>query len=1036
MSDQPASKVTGLKVDCLETPLGLESDRPRFSWRLETERPGAAQTAYRVRIASSLEGLAGGGADLWDTGKVDSIESFDVAYGGPALASRQRCWWTVDIWDDLGPVEPPPASWWEMGLLDSTDWSANWLAAETAEDRDDREAGLRWIWGEGSALRRAFRRRFRLDAPAKASVALGARDRVTALRLDGAPVALLERHRFAFGRGGSQWVELGALAPGEHLLAAEAELDPRPGDPRPPRGAFGATLKLTSDDGRIDRLTSEAGWRTEAEPTGDWMSPTFEDRGWASAAAAEVNPPQGWPPTHAMLLRREFSAAKPVAKARLYVTALGAYEAFLNGVRVGDALLAPESTDFRKRALYQAYDVTNLVCAGQNVLGAHVGDGWYASVVAPGGRYAFGPPPRRFLAQLELTYADGARDVIATGPGWKASPSPVVESEIYNGETYDARREQPGWSALGFDDSTWETALASEAPPARLVAQTSPPIRITETLAAKATSEPKPGVFVFDFGQNFAGICELRVKGAAGERVRLRFAEILGENGEVDQANLRAARATDTYVLRGDPAGEVWRPAFTYHGFRYVQVEGYPGRPNTTSLAGLVLSSDLSETGVLRIDHPLIGQLWRNTVWSQRSNFTGIPTDCPQRDERLGWMGDACVFWDAAAFNMDVYGFTRRFAGDMRDAQSAHGGYSDFAPAAARGRDEPAPGWADAGVVLPWTAYQRYGCTALLDEHWDSIARYLAFLEEANPDHLWRNRRGHDFGDWLALDAKQPGDPTTPKDLIGTAWWAHSTGLAATLAEVSGRISECERLFEVRDRIRSAFKDAFVRADGVVGNGSQTGYILALHFDLLPEELRTAAAKRLTDDIERRGGVLSTGFLGTPFALDVLADIGRADLVYDLLLRTEFPSWGYMIKKGATTIWERWNGDTGDISMNSFNHYAFGAVAGFLFRRVAGIAPRARGFRIFDVRPVLDPRVRRAGADYDSVMGRISTDWDWTPGESFRLSVTVPPGATGIVHLPAMLGTKMTYDGSRPRANAGEFITSFRSGRHEMVVLP
>jgi len=385
---------------------------------------------------------------------------------------------------------------------------------------------------------------------------------------------------------------------------------------------------------------------------------------------------------------------------------------------------------------------------------------------------------------------------------------------------------------------------------------------------------------------------------------------------------------------------------------------------------------------------------------------------------------------------MDVYGFTRRFAGDMRDAQSAHGGYSDFAPAAARGRDEPAPGWADAGVVLPWTAWQRYGCTAIIDDHWASIVRYLAFLEEANPDYLWRHRRGHDFGDWLALDAKQPGDPTTPKDLIGSAWWARSTDLAARLAEVRGRNPECERLFEVRDRIRNAFQRAYVSADGVVGNGSQTGYILALHFELLPEELRAAAAKHLTDDIERRGGVLSTGFLGTPFSLDVLADIGRADLVYDLLLRTEFPSWGYMIKKGATTIWERWNGDTGDIAMNSFNHYAFGAVAGFLFRRVAGIEPGARGFRLFRVRPVLDPRVRRAGADYDSVMGRISTEWEWIPGESFRLSLTVPPGATGIVHLPAMLGTGWSYNGRSPVANSGMFSGTYLSGRHEMLILP
>ena len=317
--------------------------------------------------------------------------------------------------------------------------------------------------------------------------------------------------------------------------------------------------------------------------------------------------------------------------------------------------------------------------------------------------------------------------------------------------------------------------------------------------------------------------------------------------------------------------------------------------------------------------------IWRNALWSQRSNFTGIPTDCPQRDERLGWLGDANVFWDAAAFNMDVYGFTQRFCGDMRDAQTPDGAFSDYAPAARRAIDQPAPGWADAGVVLPWTAWRRYGATSIIDANWEAMARYLRYLEESNPDALWRNNRGLDFGDWLALDAKQPGDPTTPKDLIGTAWWARTTRWAPRWPRRPGARTTRRWLAGLHERIVDAFREAYVGADGGVGNGSQTGYILALKFGLVPEALRAAAATHLTDEIEGRGGVLSTGFLGTPFSLDVLADIGRADLVYDLLLRTEFPSWGYMIAKGATTIWERWNGDTGDVAMNSFNHYAFGA---------------------------------------------------------------------------------------------------------------
>jgi alpha-L-rhamnosidase len=1017
ISDQV--RVAGLQVDCLNRPLGVESEAPRLSWRLESDRPGARQSAYRVRVASDPRTLATGGADVWDSGRVASDQSFDVAYAGPSLVSRQRCWWTVEVWDEMGAgASPAEPSWWEMGLLAASDWSAAWLNVETDEDRLDREAGLRWIWGEGDGLRRGFRRRFSLAQPARASIVIGARDQVTALAVDDADVALPPASPHAFGRSGAQRVDLGVVAAGEHTLAADVQVVARPNDSRPPRGAFGAMLKLTSDGGCIERIVTDESWTTGED---------VEGGGALTSASAETNPRLGWPPTHALLMRTEFETAKSVVSARLYATALGAYEAFLNGRRIGDALLAPESTDFRKRALYRAYDVTDLLRDGPNVLGAHVGDGWYASVVAPGGRYAFGPAPRRFLAQLELTFADGTRQVVATGPGWRAAPSPVVESELYNGETYDARLERPGWSTPGFDASGWEAAQVGDPPPAQLSAHAAPPIRVTGSLEAAKITEVRPGVFVFDYGQNFAGLYRLKVKGAAGQRATLRFAEILGEGGEVDQANLRAARATDTYILRGDPAGETWTPTFTYHGFRYVQVEGYPGHPTADDLVGLVISSDLPITGELRVGDPLIQQIWKNALWSQRSNFTGIPTDCPQRDERLGWLGDACVFWDAAAFNMDVYGFTRRFAGDMRDAQSAHGGFSDFAPQAMRGPDEPAPGWADAGVVLPWTAWRRYGCSAIIDDHWDAMARYLGFLEAENPDHLWRKRRGFDFGDWLSLDAKQPGDPTTPKDLIGTAWWAHTAGLAAEMADASGRTAETARLQALRAKIVTAFQGAFIDAGGMVGNGSQTSYILALKFGLVPDALRAAAAKGLTDDIERRGGVLSTGFLGTPFSLDVLADIGRPDLVYDLLLRTEFPSWGYMIRKGATTIWERWNGDVGDVAMNSYNHYALGAVAGFLFRRVAGIEPAAPGFREILVKPVLDPRVTKAGADYDSVLGRISTDWTWSPGERFDLTLTVPPGAIARIELPEALGA-VSVDG---RQTTGEVRVA--SGHHQII---
>lgn len=842
------------QVERLDHPLGLEEARPRFSWRLKATGRNVRQAAYRIRVARTAQLLESGQADLWDSGAVSSDACFEIPYDGPGLASRQRCYWTVEVVDNHGRTAVSETSWWEMGLLAAKDWRAAWVNVE--------------------------------DAAGKAF-----------------------------------------------------------------RGANGGK-------------------------------------------SAERYPTQP-----AMLLRRVFAVTKPVASARLYATALGVYAASLNGKAADRRKLAPELTDYRQRLLYQVYDVTELVRAGDNVIGAMVGDGWY------GGPYSyqpasgmFGPPPRRFLAQLELRYLDGSTEVIATDAQWRIATSPVVFSQIYAGETYDARQERPGWNTAGFDDSDWAPAELGEAPAAVLTAQVSPPIREVMTLTPKAVAEPKPGVYVFDFGQNFAGYARLSVKGRAGDAVAMKFAEILKPSGEVEQSNLRTAKATDVYILRGDPNGETYTPQFTYHGFRYVEVAGLPGKPAPGALVGVVLQSDLPLTGRFQVGHPVVQQLWRNAFWSQRSNFTGLPTDCPQRDERMGWMGDAQVFWDAASFNMDTDAFTHRFMDCVRDGQSAKGAFADVAPYP--NGPQGAPGWADGGVILPWTVFRRYGDTRIIDRNWDAMRRWIDYVLSANPDLIWREGRGADYGDWLAVDAKWPGEATTPKDLIGTAFFAHSTALMAEMAKAARRPSEADYYDQLAARITAAFRTQFVRPDGGVGNDSQTSYILALAFDLLPQELRGAAADRLAANIRQRGGKISTGFLGTPHVLDALASGGHAGLAVELLTQTGYPSWGYMVMKGATTMWERWNGDTGDISMNSYNHYAYGAVVGFMYRRLAGIDAGAPGFEDIVIRPLCDPRLNQVSAEYESVRGRIATAWR-REGGRLHLDVTIPANARAAIHIPA-----------------------------------
>ncbi|HEU5443673.1 MAG TPA: family 78 glycoside hydrolase catalytic domain, partial [Steroidobacteraceae bacterium] len=769
--------------------------------------------------------------------------------------------------------------------------------------------------------------------------------------------------------------------------------------------------------------------------------------GWPHARAAPAAPPcDPRPPRAAQWAHREFNITKPLERARLYATALGAYELHINNQRLGTARLSPEISVAADHVLYQCHDATPLLKVGSNTLAALIGDGWYASAFSwDNERYSLDDSPRRFLAQLVLDYADGSREILATDESWSLRESAVRSSEIYTGEDYDARREGGGSARTPAQASgnpvggTGRSASPGVAPAMRLVAQIGPPIRVVQSLAPRRITQPRPGVYVLDFGQNFAGWCRLHVKGAAGTVVRLRHAEILHPDGGIDTANLRGARATDTYTLRGDPAGETHEPHFTYHGFRYVELTGYPGKPDAGSLEGLVVHTDARATGTLSLEHPLAQRIWHNALWSQRSNFFGVPTDCPQRDERMGWMGDIQVFLDAAAFNMDVDAFIRRFMAEARAGQTPDGAFPIVTPQPRSFPELVTAGWSDAGVILPWTLYRRYGDTAVIAESWLAMQRWLDYVSSANPDFIWRRRRGLDLGDWLSVDAKSPSDETTPKALVATAFWARCASLMAEMAAAIGHHDDAARYAAMRANIERAFAREFVRPDGRVGNDSQTSYSLALRFDLMPRTLRAAAGARLAADIERRGTRLSTGFLGTPYLLDALADTGHERLAVSLLLQTKYPSWGYMIGKGATTMWERWNGDAGDVSMNSYNHYAFGAVVGFMYRRLAGIAEAAPGFRRIAVAPIFDPRIGRVRARYESCLGPITTGIDGGRHGLSRLALELPPNSVAEVRLPGR--PQDWLEGGRPlghaartllASGAAHFTVELGSGRYDL----
>lgn len=1013
-------RVTDLRAEYTVDLLGTQVRHPRLSWRIEDAE---AQTSYRIRAAASESALSKGEL-LWDSGVVASDATFDIAYGGPALAPMQRVWWTVEA----DGVNSDPA-WFEGGLLSPEDWRGEWIEAEDDNAAADRAAGVSWVWAEVSLDARPHAFRLDFDAPAdlvRAEVLIAGKDHLRGVWVNGVK-SPLDRH-FDWDTYLPFWGTLapyeGEVKPGRNSVCALVEADTQGFFPVD-GGALAALIRLHRADGSVERIVSRA-FRVMPDAPEGWTGPEFDAGGWAA-----VVPSTSWaqgdprPSEPAMLLRTGFEVSKPVVAARLYATALGAYDALINGQKVSEAILAPEITVAKSHILYQAYDVTSLIAPGENVLGAVVGDGFYAS---PFGwrieRYGFGPAPRRFRTMLRIDYEDGSREWVATGPDWKIATSPILKSEIYDGEIFDARRIVPGWSLPGFDASGWANVKIGAAPAAKLIAQTSPLLERNGVRRAVSVSEPVPGRFVFDFGQNFPGWVRVRATGPAGTTITAKFAELLNPDGTADLSNLRLAKATDTFVLAGTGTDESFEPHFTYHGFRYVEVEGYPGTPTTDDIEGVIVHSACREVGHMTFhDAPLLQQIWNNALWSQRSNFFAVPTDCPQRDERMGWMGDIQVFLDAAAFNMEVDPFIRRFLAEARAAQRPDGAYPIVVPQPLSFPDVVTAGWSEAGIILPWQLWQRYGDTAVIEENWDAMEGWMAYVARTNPDHVWRNDRGLDLGDWLSVDAVKPDDETTPRILCATAYWAWSAELMAEMAAATGRDADAVRYRALHAAIGEAYAAEFVAENGVCGNGSQTSQVLSLAFGLVPEGRRAAAARVLADEIRGRGMKLSTGFLGTPYLLDVLADAGLWEEVSGLLLQTGYPSWGYMPQQGGTTVWERWNGDTGDLSMNSYNHYAFGAVVGFFYRRLAGIAPAAPGFRRIAVRPAWLPQVGRVAARFDSPVGLIATETGGDAGGLNHFTLAVPANTIAEVELP---GTGWRGVSGDVREDAG--LTRFEAG--------
>ena len=779
------------------------------------------------------------------------------------------------------------------------------------------------------------------------------------------------------------------------------------------------------------------------------------------------------PPAHQF--RKEFTAKKKVKRATIYATALGIYELYLNGRRVGDARFAPGWTDYHQRAYYKTYDVTPLVQTGGNALGAWLGDGWYSGYIGFGlltgigtehvGRNTYGKTPA-LMAQLEIEYTDGTREIIPTDRSWKVTgDGPIREGDFLMGEFYDARREMPGWNQPNFEDAKWDAAsLASEngptpaifyeyansakpgdkveikgravdlgfKRPAKLEAFPGLPVRPIQEIKPVAITSPTNGVYIFNLGQNFAGVVRLKVRGPAGTAVQLRYGEQLHPDGTLMTENLRKARATDHYILRGDKNGESYTPRFTFHGFQYVEVTDYPGEPGKDAITGIVLHSDTPLTSGFECSDPMANRLFKNIVWTQRANFLDLPTDCPQRDERFGWMGDAQIYVHCATLNADVAAFYTKWLREVMESQRPSGTFPGYAPYPFQHGWDFGTAWCDAGVICPWTIWQAYDDTRIIERCWPFMVKFMEWRKTTSKDFLGISQ-GNDWGDWLSFGNK------TPLEYVDTVYFAYSAKLMADMATAIGKDSEAEDYRRLFENVKNAFNQTYVSPDGLLAVDNETAYALALYMELLPVELRAKSGKILADKI-RSGETadnsgMTTGFLGTRPLLPVLTSVGENDLAVKHFQSRKFPSWGYEVAQGATTIWERWNSFTKEhgfggadgkqnASMNSFAHYSFGAVCEWMINDLAGIQSDGPGYDKIIIQPHPPtsgsnpdhPPINWVKAHYDSIHGRIASNWKLAKSK-FELAVEIPANTTATVYLPASDATQITESG-KPLARA------------------
>ncbi len=1085
MAASGALTPTDLRCEYRKTPLGIDAPQPRLSWILAPGNPrarGLRQSAYQVVVASDRRKLDANEGDFWDSGKIASDQSIHVRYAGRPLGSQAECFWKVRAWDQDGNSSAwsKPARW-TMGLLAASDWKGRWIGLD-GDDQNGALAGTSWIWfPEGEPEKAApigtryFRRSFELPAgrTIKSATWLVTGDNQFAAFVNGGEVGQGSNFKSA-----TVLDVKSKLRPGRNVLAASVA---NTGDAPNPAG-FLALLRVEFAAGEPLVLPTDENWRTADRESAKWLAPDFADSAWVAAknlGAVGMAPwgQIGLPDDRrlpARWLRKEFVAERTLRRATAYWSGLGLSELYLNGRRVGDEVLSPALSEYSQRVFYVTHDVTGMIRSGANAVGVILGNGRYFAPrrEQPTFTQTYGFP--KLLFQLHLDYDDGSAADIVSDETWKlTTEGPIRANNEYDGEEYDARMELGNWASPGYDDEKWQPALLVAAPTfnpdsagmpelgdgrpilgrlftsvaGSLSAQMQEPIRVTGTIRPIALTEPRPGVFIFDLGQNMVGWCRLRVSGPRGTRVSLRHAETLQPDGTLYLANIRGAKVTDVYTLKGRGV-ETYEPRFTYHGFRYVEMTGFLGKPTLAAIEGHVVNDDLESAGEFACSQPMINRIYRNILWGVRGNYRSIPTDCPQRDERQGWLGDRSAESKGESYLFNTATLYAKWLQDMADSQKPNGSVSDVCPAYWPLYNDNVT-WPSSTVIIPGTLLDQFADVGIIAQHYSSMVKWIDHMSGYLQDGLITK---DNYGDWCVppenpkLIHSQDPMRKTAAGILATSYFYYDLRLMARYATLLGRASDAERFNALAGQLKTALNARFLNRDrGQYDNGSQTSCVLPLAFDLAPADERPRIFDHLVNKITREtADHIGTGLVGGQWLNRVLTAGGRPDLAYTFVTNTTYPSWGYMVEKGATTIWELWNGDTADPAMNSGNHVMLvGDLVIWLYENLAGIKPDPEqpGFRHVLMRPTPVGDLQFVKASHRSPYGLIASEWQ-RAGGAFRWNVTVPPNTTATLWVPAKDAASVTESG-RPaerarglsfvRMDNGCAVFSAGSGRYAFV---